>query len=164
MSDTETQPSAADNRAPQAALQRVYIKDASLEVPNAPAVFQQELQPQVDVRINNQSQRINDSLHEVTLSITMTAKAGDTTVFLVEVDQAGVFQLTGLKDEALARVLSTFCPTSLFPFLRQAVADLIGKGGFPPVLLAPVNFDALYQQHQKELAKAEAESASAPKH
>ena len=145
-------------------MHRVYIKDASLEVPNAPQVYTQNGQPQIDVNINTSPQALGNDNHEVTLTISVSAKLEDKTVFLVEIQQSGLFQVSGFEGEELLRILGSYCPNALFPFAREAVASLIGKGGFPPVMLAPVNFDALFQQHQNELKNAQQEAAQQPKH
>lgn len=145
-------------------MHRVYIKDASLEVPGAPQVFMQNGQPQIDVNINTSPQALGDNNHEVTLTISVTATLEDKTVFLVELKQSGLFQVVGFEGDELLRILGSYCPNSLFPFAREAIASLIGKGGFPPVMLAPVNFDALFQQHQNELKDAQQEASQQPKH
>ena len=145
-------------------MHRVYVKDASLEVPNAPNVFTEQGQPQVDVQINTKPQVLKDGNHEITLTVIVTATLNDKTVFLVEVHQAGLFEVSGFAGDELLRVRGSYCPNALFPFAREAIASLIGRGGFPPVMLAPVNFDALFQQHQNELKNAQNEAASQPKH
>lgn len=145
-------------------MHRVYIKDASLEVPNAPGVFTQNGQPQIDVQINTSPRKLDDGNHEVTLSVNVTAKLEEKTVFLVEVQQSGLFEIVGFEGVELQRILGSYCPNALFPFAREAIASLIGRGGFPPVMLAPVNFDALFQQHQNELKNAQQEADQQPKH
>jgi preprotein translocase subunit SecB len=134
------------------AIRRIYTKDISFESPNAPQIFNEEKwNPEVNISLQNQALALGPELHEVTIATTITVKLGERTAYLVEVQQAGEFQTTGFDGNELRELLGIFCPTLLYPFLREAVAGLISKGGFPPLLLAPVNFDALYHQHQKNL-------------
>lgn len=129
-------------------IQRVYLKDVSLETPNSPQIFsERQWQPAVNLQINSASAVLSENVHEVVLKLTVTAKLGDKTAYLVEIQQAGVFLLGGFPKEKLGPVLGAFCPNILFPFAREAIASLVSKGGFPPLLLNPVNFDALYLQH-----------------
>jgi preprotein translocase subunit SecB len=131
---------------PAFSIEKIYVKDLSLEVPSGPQIFMQSEVPQLEVHIEQRSQRVNEVLFEVTLVVTVTAKQGDKTHFLVEVSQAGVFQIRNIPDAELAPVLGMVCPNVLFPYARETVSDVINRAGFPPVLLAPVNFEALYQQ------------------
>ena len=147
---------------PQFAIQKIYLKDVSFESPNAPAVFTDgEWKPEINVQINSVHQAIAEDLYEVVLTITVTAKQNEKTAFLVEVKQAGLFTLSGFPQENLNGMLGAYCPESLFPFAREAVADFINKGGFPPLLLNPVNFNALYTQQvqQQQAAAAGQETA-----
>ncbi|MEP4148908.1 MAG: protein-export chaperone SecB [Halioglobus sp.] len=131
----------------QFAMQRIYTKDISFESPATPDVFKKQWQPAVNVDLNTKSDKIDDTGNfEVVLSITITAKVDDEIAFLVEVQQAGIFLITGIEGEDLRRVLGTAAPNILFPYARESIDSLCVKGGFPPVMLAPVNFDALYQQ------------------
>jgi preprotein translocase subunit SecB len=132
---------------PAFSIEKIYVKDLSLEVPGGPQIFMQSESPQLEVHIEQRSQRVNEALFEVTLVVTVTAKHGDKTHFLVEVSQAGVFQIRNIPEADLAPVLGMVCPNVLFPYARETVSDVINRAGFPPVLLAPVNFEALYQQH-----------------
>lgn len=135
----------------QFAIQKIYLKDVSFESPNAPEVFQDaEWKPEINVQLNTEGKTIVEGVHEVTLTVTVTAKKADKTAFLVEVKQSGVFQLTGFEQEQLGGMLGAYCPEVLFPFAREAIADLVAKGGFPQLLLSPVNFNALYMQHQEQ--------------
>ena len=145
----------------QFAIQKIYLKDVSFESPNAPAVFSNEQwQPEVNVQLNTEAKSVSESIHEVTLTVTVTAKQQDKTAFLVEVKQAGVFQMAGFAKEQMGGMLGAYCPEVLFPFAREAIADLVAKGGFPQMLLSPVNFNALYMQHQQQQqAKQAAETA-----
>jgi preprotein translocase subunit SecB len=137
-------------------IEKIYVKDLSLEVPGAPQVFMQSEQPQLDIRVEQRSQRIDEALYEVSLVVTVTAKQGEKTFFLVEAAQAGVFQIRNVRDADLAAVLGVVCPNVLFPYARETVSDVIARAGFPPVILAPVNFEAVYQQRLAE-AKGTAE-------
>ncbi len=135
----------------QFAIQRLYIKDISFESPNAPEVFKEEQwQPEINVQLNTEAKTIAENLHEVALTVTVTAKQDDKTAFLVEVKQAGLFQMSGFEQEQMGGMLGAFCPETLFPFVRETIADLVAKGGFPQLLLAPVNFNMLYMQHQQQ--------------
>jgi preprotein translocase subunit SecB len=136
----------SDAQQPSFGIEKIYIKDLSLEVPGGPQTFMQQEQPQLEVQIAQQSQRVNEVVHEVTLVVTVTAKSGDRVLFLVEASQAGVFQIRNVSESELAPVLGIVCPNVLFPYARETVSDLITRAGFPPVLLAPVNFEAIYQQ------------------
>ena len=144
----------------QFGIQKVYIKDVSFETPNSPLVFQEQWNPRVNMDIQNTSTRLNEELHEVVLSVTVTVTADDRTVYLAEVQQAGIFRIFGFGDEVTGRMLATVCTNILFPFVREFIADLVMRGGFPQLLLAPVNFDALYLQQQK----AQQESGGKVKH
>lgn len=136
----------SDAPQPSFGIEKIYVKDLSLEVPGGPQAFMQQEQPQLEVQITQHSQRVNEVLHEVTLVVTVTAKSGDKVLFLVETSQAGVFQIRNVSESELAPVLGIVCPNVLFPYARESVSDLITRAGFPPVLLAPVNFEAIYQQ------------------
>ncbi len=142
----------------QLAIQRIYVKDLSFESPLTPQVFAEDWQPHVDVNLGSESRGVGPELFEVELVVTVSVKVGESTAFLVEVHQAGVFQLTGFTDKELGPMLGSYCPNILFPFAREVVSDLVSKGGFPQFLLAPVNFDALYSHH---LQTRQAEGASA---
>ncbi len=138
----------------QFAIQKIYLKDVSFESPNAPTVFTEgEFQPEINVQINTEAKTVSDDLHEVTLTVTVTAKQGDKTAFLAEVKQAGLFQMAGFEQEQMGGMIGAYCPEALFPFARETIADLVAKGGFPQVLLAPVNFNAMYMQHQQQQAQ-----------
>lgn len=144
------------------AIGRIYTKDISFESPNAPLIFRQEQwTPDVSVSLSNQAVGLGPDLHEVTLAVTVTAKLGDKVAYLVEVQQAGEFQTRGFVGNELHELLGIYCPGLLFPFLREAVAGLVNKGGFPPMLLAPVNFDLLYQQHLKAMQEQQGKHSTA---
>jgi len=130
-------------------IEKIYVKDLSLEIPNAPQVFLQADTPQLDVQVHNEAQQFADSLYEVVVTVTVTAKAGDKTLFLAEVAQAGIFTVRGVPAEELDPLLGIGCPTILYPYVREAISDLVTRGGFPPVLLSPVSFEALYMQRRQ---------------
>lgn len=144
----------------QFSIQKIFIKDVSFESPNAPQVFTEaEWKPEVNVQINTEAKTISEELHEVTLTITVTAKQLEKTAFLVEIKQAGLFQMIGFDQEQMGGMLGAYCPETLFPYAREAISDLVTKGGFPQMLLSPVNFNALYMQHQQQQQAAQAETA-----
>ncbi len=152
---------ATDNgTAGQFAIQKIYVKDVSFEAPHAPVIFTEKWAPNIDLQLSSNSQAVGDNLFEVVLTITATAKLGDKTAFLVEVQQAGVFTIQGVG-ENLGPLLGSFCPNILFPYAREAISDLVTRGGFPQLLLAPVNFDALYAQHmQRQQSQAAAQETA----
>lgn len=159
MSDEQN---SAGEQAPQHfEIQKIYLKDASFEAPNTPAAFTQEWQPNVNVQLNTEAKTIGEKQYEIVLSVTVTAENQEKNAFLVEVQQAGVFGLDGFEEAQLKGMLGSFCPDILFPYAREAVSDLVTRGGFPQLLLAPVNFDALYSEHMKQQAAQQAESATA---
>lgn len=127
-------------------LQRVYLRDASFESPRAPEVFQGEWKPTLNVNIGTRARHLVDDLHEVTLTVTVEAKQDDKPAFLVELQQAGVFLIQGFADEEKKQILGILCPQNLFPFAREEIANLTMKGGFPQILLQPINFERVYQQ------------------
>ena len=132
----------------QVLLQKIYLQDASLEVPQAPQIFTKAWQPQIDVQISTAAQTLAPEQHQVVLTVTVTAKLEQDVAFVAEVKQTGVFLLQGVENPAERQaVLGAYCPHILFPFAREAVADLVQRGGFPQLLLQPVNFDALFQDH-----------------
>lgn len=147
---------------PQLLLQKIYLKDLSFESPKAPDVFTTNASPQTQLNIRYANRDLGQDHVEVTLTITVEAKDQDTTLFLVELTQAGVFLLRGYSADQRATILGSFCPNTLYPFAREAIADLIQKGGFPQLLLQPINFDALYAQALKERANQAATSAPQP--
>lgn len=134
------------------AIQKLYVKDVSFESPNAPLIFTEKWEPKVDFQLNSSAQPLQENLYEVSLTVTITVKLEDKTANLIEICQAGIFTMMGFGEEELGPMLGIFCPNVLFPFAREVVSDLAIKGGFPPLLLAPVNFDALYAQHLQQQA------------
>lgn len=135
----------------QVVLQKIYVKDASLEIPLAPQVFTKAWQPQIDVQVTTSLLPLNAEQHQVLLQVTVTAKLDQDIAFLAEVQQAGIFLLKGITETAeRQRVLGTDCPNILFPFARETVAELVVRGGFPQLLLQPIDFAALYQEHLRK--------------
>ncbi|WP_026376927.1 protein-export chaperone SecB [Aestuariibacter salexigens] len=137
------------------AIQRIYTKDISFETPNSPAVFTKEWKPEVKLDIDTRTNTLEPNLYEVILSITVTAKLGDETAFLCEVQQAGIFAIGEMPEQNKAHMLGSFCPNTLFPYARETVASLVNRGTFPPLNLAPVNFDAIYAAYVQKRAEAE---------
>ncbi len=148
MADEQPQTAAAK----QLLLQKIYVKDLSFESPKAPAVFTTNASPQTQISIRTGSQTIAPSTFEVTLTLTVEAKEQDATIFLIEIAQAGIFSIEGYNAEEQGVLIGTFCPNTLYPFAREAIADVIGRGGFPQFLLQPINFDGLYAQAVRERA------------
>jgi len=147
---------AEEKAAPQVSIQKIYLKDASLESPRAPHVFTtKEWKPDVNLQVNTETESLDDNNYDVALTLTVTVKQTDEILYLVEVKQAGIFSLQGLEKEQLQGVLATFCPANLFPYARETVSSLVERAGFPQLLLQPVNFDALYQQHLQKLQQTE---------
>lgn len=134
-------------------IQKIYIKDLSFETPNSPAIFTEQWEPQNNLDLNSATRGLAENIYEVVLSITLTAKQGDKTAYLVEVQQAGIFHIEGFSQDDLHAMLGSFCPNLLFPYARETVSDVITRGGFPQMLLAPINFDALYHQHLQQQAQ-----------
>ena len=149
-----------EQEAPQFAIEKLYIKDLSLEVPNAPAIFLENESPEISQQLQTGMQRLSEDAFEVVLTATVTSKIGEKTVFLVEVGQGGIFRLRNIPEENLEALLSIACPNILFPYAREVVSDAVVRAGFAPVILQPVNFEALYaarlQQEQEQAAGASA--------
>lgn len=139
---------------------KIYIKDFSFESPQSPGIFKSgEWSPKTDLNLRSSHTKVEGDHHEVVLTLTIDAKENDKTLFLVELHQAGLFELTGYNDEELSAIVGSFCPNSLFPYAREAIASIIRHGGFPEFLLQPINFDALYLQGKQHAAAAEAAQA-----
>ena len=148
MSEPEQEVTAqGDPSQQQFALQKIYLKDISFETPNSPAIFTEKWEPTVNVELQSSGKALGENVHDVVLTVTVTAKLGDKTAYLVEVQQAGVFTVASFGDEERAHMLGSYCPNILFPYAREAISDLVAKGGFPQMLLGPVNFDAMYTEH-----------------
>lgn len=149
-----------EQQKPQFAIQRIYTRDVSFESPNAPAIFREEWKPQIKLDLNTRTRTLDENVVEVVLIITVEAKIGEKTAFLTEVQQAGVFTVAGFPDETRDQMIGAYCPSVLFPYAREAVDTAVTKGSFPALMLAPVNFDALYLQNKK--GKDETETAEQP--
>jgi len=141
-------------------IQKIYTKDISFETPNSPEIFREEWKPEIDLQLGNEYKRIDEENHEITLVVTVTAKVGDKVAFLAEVKQAGIFSLTGYSDQEMGPLVGSYCPNTVFPFAREVISDVVIKGGFPQLVLSPVNFDALYM-NQIEQAKQQAAAKKA---
>lgn len=139
-------------------MQRVYLKDASLELPNAPQVFLDRNQPKIEVQVDVGGQRLNETVFESEVTVTVTARLEESVAFLVEVKQAGIFEIAGMPEDQLEPIVGILCPNMIYPYLRANVADLITRTGFPPVHLSDINFEQFYQQR---LAAAQEAAASA---
>ncbi len=128
-------------------LQRIYVKDISFETPNSPQIFTADWEPESNLNLNSNVNQLDENTYEVILTVTVTTRVGDKTAFLVEVQQAGIFHVSGFPAEEMGPMMGAYCPNILFPYAREVVSDLVTKGSFPQLLLTPVNFDALYAQH-----------------
>lgn len=141
---------------PQAvfSMDKIYVKDISLEIPHAPQIFLERESPQIDVQLHSQATPIDDGVYEVAVTTTVTAKLADKVMFLIEAKQAGIFQVRNVPNEELEPILAVMCPNILFPYLREVVSDVSVRGGFAPVMLNPINFEGLYQQQKQQQAQA----------
>jgi preprotein translocase subunit SecB len=146
----------------QFAIQKIYTKDMSFETPNSPKIFTEKWEPTVNFNLGTNVQPLENSLFEISLSVTITVKCGETTAYLAEVNQAGIFTLGGFTEQEMGPMVGSFCPNILFPYARETISDLVIRGGFPQLLLAPVNFDALYAQHVQQLQEQQAQAVPAP--
>ncbi len=136
----------ADQQAlPQLALERIYVKDMSLEVPGA-NVFTREWQPELDINLSSNAEKLDDEHYQVILTVNVTANNGGETAFIAEVHQAGIFMMQNIPEDQMGAILGAYCPNVLFPYAREVVSDIVTRGSFPQLLLAPVNFDQAYQQ------------------
>ncbi|MBP8098798.1 MAG: protein-export chaperone SecB [Arenimonas sp.] len=157
MTDQITPVAGADSSAPSQAqftVDKIYVKDVSFEAPNAPRVFNEQGQPQLSMNLNQKVGRLEGDSFEVVLGVTLTCTMNEKTVYLAEVEQAGIFGLTGFDDRTLDMMLGTYCPNVLFPYVRQSISDLITSGGFPPFYMQPINFEALYAEGLRRRAEA----------
>jgi preprotein translocase subunit SecB len=145
--DNQAQPATNDT---QFMIQRVYVKDLSFETNNTPAVFQQEWKPDLALNLHIENTKLEENTYEVVLTVTTTVKNQNETAFLVEVKQAGIFTIVGAPEEQLSHLLGSFCPSLLFPYAREAITTEVVRGSFPQLVLAPINFDALYMQQMEE--------------
>ena len=140
----------SDTPQPSFSIEKLYVKDLSLEIPNAPQVFMQVESPQLDVQVHNEANNFGEGLYEVVVTVTVTARAGEKTMFLAEAAQAGIFAIRNVPEGDLEPLLGIACPTVIYPYVRETISDLVTRGGFPPVLLAPVSFEALYAQRKQQ--------------
>ena len=135
----------------QFVIQRIFIKDVSLESPLTPDLFKESnWQPQIDVRLNTENQKVADNIFDVTLDVEVSAKKDDKTAFLVELKHSGIFTIANCKEEELQKLLGSYCPSIIYPYAREVISELVNKAGFPPLYMAPVNFDALFEAKQKQ--------------
>ncbi|WP_021026235.1 protein-export chaperone SecB [Comamonas sp. B-9] len=151
----------ADQENPVFQIQRVYLKDASLEQPNSPAILLEQTQPSVDIQLGVEATPVADGIFEVAVTATVQTKIEDKTVFLVEAKQAGIFEIRGIPDDQMGAVIGVACPQIVYPYLRGNVADIVTRAGFPPVHLAEINFQAMYEQQQAQANGAGAGTALA---
>ncbi|MBL4821271.1 MAG: protein-export chaperone SecB, partial [Gammaproteobacteria bacterium] len=149
-----------EQEGPNFAVQRIYLKDASFESPGSPGTFQGQWTPKITFDIKSRSSKIQDDVYEVVLVLTVEAKQDETVSFLVEVQQGAVFTCRGIEDQQLEQVLATVCPNIIFPYAREAIDAMVVKGSFPPLMLAPVNFDALYAQRKSQEAQQAADNGN----
>ena len=159
MTDAQNVP----NNQPVFSIEKVFVKDISLEVPNAPAVFLERETPTVDIQLHHNSTAVEDGVYQTLLTVTVTAKVKDRTMFLVEVGQAGIFTVRNIPPQELEPVLAIACPNILFPYVREVVSEMVVRAGFPPVILSPVNFEAIYSaQRGQQQPAAEAPQIITP--
>jgi preprotein translocase subunit SecB len=149
MTESQKQKS-EEQQQPSFQIEKIYVKDLSLEIPSGPQAFMQQAQPQLEVQLNSAGGQFAEGYYEVSVSATVTAKSGERTLFLVEAVQAGIFSVRNVPAEEIEPLLNIGCPTIVFPYLRETISDVITRGGFPPVLLSPVSFEALYQQRLRQ--------------
>jgi preprotein translocase subunit SecB len=147
-----TQEAQAADNPPVFQIEKLYVKDLSLEVPNSPEVFMQADAPQLEIQVRNEGSQFRDGLFDVVVTVTVTARAGERTVFLAEVAQAGIFSVRGIPQEDLEPLLAVACPTILYPYAREAISDLVTRAGFPSVVLQPVSFEQMYLERRQQAA------------
>ena len=150
----------AETQDPVFQIQRVYLKDLSLEQPNSPGILLEQEQPTVDIQLGVDAQPVTDGIFEVTVSATVQTKIGDKTVFLVEAKQAGIFEIRNLPEDQMGPILGIACPQIVYPYLRAVVSDICTRAGFPPVLLSEVNFQAMYEAQRQQAEAAGANGSS----
>lgn len=150
---------AEQDQSPVFQLQRMYLKDLSLEQPNSPQILLEQQQPQVDIQLGMQAESIADGMFEVSVTATVTTKVSDRTLFLVEAKQAGIFEIRNLPSEQVQGVLGVVCPQMIYPYLRAIVSDVCTRAGFPPILLAEVNFQAMFEAQQQAQANGAGEAS-----
>lgn len=151
MSDAQNQPVFS--------IEKLYVKDISLEIPNAPQIFLEREAPQVDIQLHHQSSKVDEGVYQTVLTVTVTAKVKEKTLFLVEAGQAGIFTIRNIPDADMEPILGIACPNILYPYVREVVSDIVVRAGFPPVLLTPVNFEALFQAQKQAQAEQQKEAS-----
>jgi preprotein translocase subunit SecB len=156
-----SQENSEQDQQPVFGIEKIYVKDLSLEIPNAPQVFMQREAPQVSIELGNNTTMLEEGVFEVVITVTVTSKIEDKTMFLVEVAQAGIFQVRNVPAESLEMIAAVTCPNILFPYARQTVSDIVTRAGFPPVLLNPINFEALYAQQKQQQQAQQSGNAAA---
>jgi preprotein translocase subunit SecB len=156
MAEAPNTPNSPNNAQPVFTIEKIFLKDASVEVPNAPEIYMLREQPQIEIQLHNESKPIQDGYFQCLLTVTVTAKIAEKTMFLVEASQGGIFQIRNVPQADLEPVLAIGCPNIIFPYIRETISDLVSRAGFASVLLNPVNFEALYQ------AKKQQESSASP--
>ena len=159
MTEQANNGAAQNGENPQFSLQRIYVKDLSFEAPKSPEIFRQEWAPNVALDLNARQKSLEGDFHEVVLTLSVTVKTGEEVAFIAEVQQAGIFLIKGLDAASMSHTLGAFCPNILFPYAREALDSLVTRGSFPALMLAPVNFDALYAQELQRI-NAEAQTAT----
>jgi preprotein translocase subunit SecB len=147
---------AEQNNQPVFSIEKVYVKDLSLEIPNAPQIFLEREAPQVDIQLHHNSSGVEDGVYQTTLTVTVTAKVGEKVLFLVEASQAGIFVARNIPAQEMDAVLGIACPNILFPYVREVISDTVVRAGFPPVILSPVNFEAIFQAQREQLQQQQA--------
>jgi preprotein translocase subunit SecB len=154
MAENDTQSSSGESGSAVIQPQKIYAKDVSFETPNSPAIFQKGWEPALTVDLGQAVTRLGEDVYEVVLSLTATMKCGDATAYLAEVQQAGIFTIKGIEEEKLLHILNIYCPRTLYPYACSALTELVARGGFPQLMLAPVSFEAIYHQRQMEADSA----------
>jgi preprotein translocase subunit SecB len=140
----------------QFAIQRLYVKDVSFETPNSPDIFKENGKPEMNLNVTTKNNKLDDKVYEVVLSLTVTVKMNEKTAYLAEVQQAGIFFIDNVPEEHMGPMLGSYCPNMLFPYAREVVTDIVTKGSFPQLVLAPINFDAIYMQQQQQTGQQKA--------
>ncbi len=148
------------NEQPVFGIEKLYVKDLSVEVPNAPEIYLEREQPEIEIQLGTSGRNIDEGIFEVVLTVTVTAKLGEKTVFLVEAGQAGIFRMMNIPAEQIEPLIAVACPNVLFPYAREVVSDAIGRAGFQPIVLQPVNFEAMYMQRMQEQQQSAPADAS----
>ena len=160
MADEQASTGSNEEAQQQFSIQKIYCKDVSFETPNSPQIFTEKWEPELKIDLHTAVNPLAEQVFEVVLTVTATVKAADKTAFLAEVEQAGIFNVSGFEKQQLDHTLGSYCPNLLFPYVREVISELVNKGGFPQLILQPVNFDAVYAQHLQQ-RQAEQESADA---